>query len=151
MMFQNLRDVTNDIYDVPKLQDISEITQDIYDVPKKSPLPSPLHMQSQEDDIYDVPRDHSPQEILPPPRPPKPGETGLKTPISPPPRGPSPKPKPRASSVKNFDYINTRIPPHPARSPVSPAHFFQSTEQQLSASVSVTPNGKSKPTPTPRV
>ena len=150
----NPQDVTQDIYDVPKLQDISATTQDIYDVPKNSPLLSPLHMQSQqqqEDDIYDVPRDPSPPEILPPPRPPKPGETGLKTPISPPPRGPSPKPKPRAISFRNFDYINTKIPVHPGRNPVSPAHSSQSTEQQLSASVSVTPNGKSKPIPTPRV
>ena len=132
-----------------------------------------IHGGGGDDEIYSVPKPTSPTEPLPPPRPPKPGSSSsisssgggtplISSPPTPllspspqgdfpmgvvPPRGSSPKPKPRTSSVTGFDYINTSIIiPGKASSAQQPLK----TQQTLGSLSNTDIRGKPIPIPRPR-
>ena len=158
--------VAEDFYDVPRNLLISPVLS-----PSHSGYQQLHKLQlhptggEEDTDIYCVPKPTSPTEPLPPPRPPKPGSTSSasstpmmssspSTPVlspSPhaddfplgviPPRGPSPRPKPRTSSMTGFDYINTSIPPK----------ALLTQKQQQSLALSSSTDIRSRPIPAPRV
>ena len=113
-------------------------------------------------DIYDVPKPLCP---APPPRPPKPvgnsisSSSSTSSLLSPPPthsedlpagvippRGYSPKPKPRIVSMSGFDYINTHILLPEQRRDTSPTHQPAGRIRESASSSNV----RTKPIPAPR-
>ena len=135
-----------DVYAVPRQQDPHLEEDNTYVTPQNFLSP----------DIYGVPGPFSPEDLLPPPRPPKPNESGaLETASSQeghrdvPRPATSPRPKPRSTSSCR-DYVNTKfdITARQSVPPVSPTN--PSNEQSSPTPQTSNIDARSKPIPTPR-